>query len=247
MEMILKIMGAALGVLVPYLFVVTVNKGIQRSHLDDASKARLQKTVVALVGGWTALVWTFSLAGIFSFHAGDVFPRFLLPLFIPVLFGLALLFRPEMRTILDHTPLSVLVGVQTFRFAGLAFIIIAHRGILPMPFVSGGYGDIATGALALSTAILLSRKKKVAKVFFTAFSAVGLIDLLNVAALLLNYYPIWYSAVPNSSPAADFSLIMIPAIAAPIALLLHFYALRSIYRTDVLSSRSPGFAQPTAG
>ena len=65
------------------------------------------------------------------------------------------------------------------------------------------------------------------KEIFLPFSAVGLIDLLNVAFLLLKYYPICYSSVPNSAPAADFSLIMIPAILAPVALLLHFYALRN--------------------
>lgn len=125
------------------------------------------------------------------------------------------------------TPLSVLTGVQIFRFAGFAFILIAHMGILPMLFAGGGYGDIITGALALSSAILFSKQKKGAREVFLAFSAVGLIDLLNVAFLLLKYYPIWYSSVPNSAPAATFSLIMIPAIAAPVALLLHFYALRN--------------------
>lgn len=132
-----------------------------------------------------------------------------------MLIGLALLFKQDFRTILDHTPLPVLAGVQTFRVAGFAFIIIAHLGILPMLFVSGGYGDIITGALALSSAILLSKQKKGGRGFFLAFSAVGLIDLFNVAFLLLKYYPIWYGSVPNSAPAADFSLIMIPAIELP--------------------------------
>jgi len=227
MEMILKLMGAALGLLVPYLFVLAISKGIANTPFDEPKKARLRRTNVLVIWGWTALVWIFSLTGIFSFHDGDVFPRFLLPLCIPVLIGLTLLFNQDFRTILDHTPLSVLAGVQTFRFAGFAFIIVAQMGILPMLFVSGGYGDIFTGALALSSAILLSKQKTGGRKVFLAFSAVGLIDLLNVAFLLLKYYPIWYGFAPNSAPAADFSVVMIPAIAAPVALLLHFYGLRN--------------------
>jgi hypothetical protein len=227
MEMILKIMGGALGVLVPHLFVYTINKGIGDSPFDEHRKVRLRRTIFSSVWGWAALVWIFSLTGIFSFHNGDVFPRFLFPLIIPVVIGIALLFTEDFRTILDHTPLSLLARVQTFRFAGFAFIIIAQMGILPTLFVSGGYGDIITGALALSSAILLSKQKKGGREVFLAFSAVGLLDLMNVAYLLLKYYPIWYSSEPSSAPAADFSLVMIPAIAAPVALLLHFYALRN--------------------
>jgi hypothetical protein len=226
MEMTLKLLGAALGLLVPYLFVFTLSKGIYRSPFEENMKVRLRRTIFSVIWGWTALVWILSLTGSFSFHDGDVFPRFLLPLLIPVLIGLALLFNQDFRTVLDHTPLSVLTGVQTFRFAGFSFIIFAHMGILPMLFAGGGYGDIITGALALSSAILFWKQKEGGRRVFLAFSAVGLIDLLNVAFLLLKYYPIWYSSVPNSAPAADFSLVMIPAIAAPVALLLHFYALR---------------------
>lgn len=228
MATMLKFMGAALGVLVPYLFWYAIRKGIDVTPFDQIRRARLRKASSLLVWGWTALVWICSLTGLFSFHEGDMIPRFLLPLLGPVLLGLALLFTQDFRTILDHTPLPVLAGVQAFRFAGVAFFMITQMGILPMPFISGGYGDIITGVLALLSGILLSKQKKSGRAVFLAFSAVGLIDLLNVAYLLLKYYPTWYDSVPNSAPAADFSLIMIPAIAAPVALLLHVYGLRNL-------------------
>ena len=201
------------------ILAFAIGKGIAGSPFDESKKRQLRRTGFSLIWGWTALVWILSLMGMFSFHDGDSFPRFLLPLFTPVLIGVFLLFKQDVRTILDNTPLSVLAGVQTFRFAGFAFIIIAQMGILPMLFVTGGYGDILTGALALLSAILLSKQKESGKRVFLAFSAVGLIDLLNVAFLLLKYYPIWYSAVPNSAPAA-----MVRADAGTAATTLSRYA-----------------------
>src|SRR5689334_21653284 len=227
MAMMLKIAGAALGVLVPYLLVVTINKGISGSPFDVRKKARLRSMNLLVVWGWTALVWIFSLMGIFSFHEGDLFPRFLLPLFLPVAARLVLLFSRDFRTTVVHTPLSALAGVHAFRFAGAAFLMIAQMGILPAAFAAGGYGDIMTGALAWSSAVLLLKEGRKGRGVFLAFSVVGLLDLLNVAFLLLKYYPIWYTSLPSSAAAADFSLVMIPAIAAPVALLLHFYALRN--------------------
>jgi hypothetical protein len=231
MEMILKLMGAGLGLLAPALFALTLNKGIRQSPFEETKKVWLRKRTFSVLLAWTAIVWIFSLTGVFSYHAGDVYPRFLLPLVIPVLIGVAFLFNRDVRTMVEHIPLFVMAGVQTFRFAGFAFILITHLGILPAIFASGGLGDILTGALALSSAILLSRNPGRGRKVFLALTAVGIIDLANVAFLLLWYYPIWYSSVPNSAPAGDFSLIMIPALAAPVALLLHVYGLKNFVST----------------
>ncbi len=52
-------------------------------------------------------------------------------------------------------------------------------------------------------------------------------DLLNVLRLLFVCYPIWNTATPSSAPAGDFALVMLPAMAAPGALMLHAYAIRN--------------------
>lgn len=227
MDIVLKIMGGALGILVPFLFALTFYKGIQNSPFEETKKKTLKRNVTIVIFLWTALVWVSSLAGFISYHPGDVFPRFLIPLFVPVLFGLYLLTTKDFRTILDYTPLSFIVGVQTFRLAGFAFLIVANMAILPKIFETGGYGDIVTGILALLASLTLWKKLSSGKVFFWAFNAAGLIDLLNVAFLLLLYYPIWNTSQPSSAAAADFALVMIPALAAPIALLLHAYSVRN--------------------
>jgi hypothetical protein len=65
---------------------------------------------------------------------------------------------------------------------------------------------------------------------------VGLCDLLNVAGLLFYFYPSSSSVVPSSAALADFSLVMVPALAAPIALILHLYAIRNFLLRESASS-----------
>jgi len=242
MDVVLKIMGGSLGLLVPCLFVIALAKGIERAPLDAAKKASSRSWIMGLVTCWTIAVWALSLAGTFSFHAGDKIPRVLIPLFVPVLVGLGALASRDFRAVLDHTPLATLVGVQSFRFAGAAFLLVVHLGILPGAFDTGGYGDLITASLAVIASLLLMRGPiAIGLAAFWGFTLAGLFDLLNVAYLILRYYPIWYSDAPSSGALSDFALIMIPAVAAPLALLLHTYAIRSVLQpaTHTMATVAP--------
>jgi hypothetical protein len=244
MDTLLLVAGAALGLVVPVLFTHALTQGIERSPIPPATKARFKAFAITTVGGWTLLVWAASLSGLIRYHPGDAFPRFLIPLMVPLLAALALVARSsDVRTVLDHAPLGTLVGVQTFRLAGVAFLLIVYLGILPPAFARAGYGDLITGALALSTALALARKSRVGHTLFWLFSLAGLYDLLNVAYLLLAYYPLYTDAAPSSAPAFEFSLVLIPALVAPMALLLHLFALRSFLRSEATTLlRSAGVA-----
>lgn len=227
METILKIMGGFLGVLVPFLFIITLRKGISRSPFEKDQKEKYNRILIGVVSLCTILVWGLSLTEILDYHPGDQIPRFLVPLAVFVPIGLFLLRNPGFRTIVNSTPLSALAGVQTFRFAGAAFLIIVYLKILPQSFQLAGYGDILTGILAVIAGISLGVKSggPNAKLFFWLLTIVGMVDLLNVAFLLVYYYPIWSDAMPSTESASKFSLVMIPALAAPIAMLLHIYAI----------------------
>ena len=66
-----------------------------------------------------------------------------------------------------------------------------------------------------------------------------------MAYLLLAHYPLYNDTVPSSAPAFQFSLVLIPALAAPMALMLHLFALGSDHPAAVGSSgplnrRHPG-------
>lgn len=233
METLLLVAGATLGLIVPFLFTHALTQGIERSPFPPVTKARFKTIAIAAVGGWTLLVWTASLSGLIRYQPGDPFPRFVIPLVAPVLAAVALAAsNSAFRTVLDHAPLGTLVGVQTFRLAGVAFLLIVYLGILPPSFARAGYGDLATGALALSASLALVRKSRFSHTLFWLFSAAGLYDLMNVAYLLLAHYPLYNDAVSSSAPAFEFSLVLIPALVAPMALLLHLFALRSYLRSE---------------
>jgi len=221
--------GGILGVIVPVLFAFAMHQGVARSPLSDTQKSAYRTIISTGTIIWTAAIWIASLTHVLNYHAGDAWPRIAVPLFIPVILAVALLLHPTFRTIIDNIPAATVVGVQTFRLAGFVFLIIPGLGHLPRVFVTGGYGDIATGLLAVIAGLMLARKSPGATLWFVLFSAVGMGDLLNVAGWLFYFYPSWNNAVPSSAALADFSLVLVPALAAPIALILYLYAVRNVF------------------
>ncbi|PWU00319.1 MAG: hypothetical protein C5B52_09140 [Bacteroidetes bacterium] len=227
METSLKIAGALLGILVPYLFIITLNKGIRVSHFDDERKGKFKQILWTLVVIGTIAIWILSISKTLDYHTGDVVPRFAIPLLVIVIMGIWLLGNKYFQTILSSTSLVSLVGVQSFRLAGTAFFLITYLKILPAPFQLAGYGDLFTGMLAIAAANAIHKKSASARGLFWLFNVVGLLDLFNVSILLLVYYPLWNNSAITSEAATKFSLIMIPAIAAPFAILLHIYSIVS--------------------
>jgi len=227
MVTILTVLGAMLGVIVPGLFAFAMNQGVARSPFDNAQKSKCRRTINVVTFIWTVAVWVASLTSVTNFHAGDHWPRIAISLFLPVLAALVLLLHPTVNTVVKNIPVAILVGVQAFRLAGFVFLIIPGLGLLPHAFVIGGYGDIATGVLAIVAGVMLAKKSSSATFWFVLFSVVGLSDLINVAGLLFYYFPIWNGTVPSSAALTDFSLVMVPALAAPMALILHLYAIRN--------------------
>lgn len=221
-------LATAIGAIVPLLLIFVFFQGIERSPFDETKKSRYKITVVVTTIVWTILIWGLGAAGLFSYHEGDMIPRFVVPLLIPVLLGINLLRNRDFRTILDHTPLSLMVGMQTFRLMGVLFILVVAAGLAPESFVTGGYGDIATGSLALLAGVMLKSNSSGSRLVTWLFMAIGMADLLNVAFMLLLYYPIWSSTQPSSAGAADFPLMLVLGLAAPFALTFHLYTLRGL-------------------
>ena len=230
MEILLEIAGGLLGILVPFLFFFTLRKGIDRTDLDDERKADYKRILGTAVGLGTVLIWVLSLSKVLNYHEGDVVPRFAIPLVVIVFTGICIAASRDFQTILASTPLPVLVGVQAFRLAGIAFFVIAYLKILPGSFQIAAYGDLLTGILAIIASRALQNNSSNARLYFWLFNVVGLFDLVNVAVLLLLHYPLWSDTLPTSEAATQFSLVMIPALAAPFAMLLHFYSMVAAVR-----------------
>lgn len=231
----ITILATMLGTVVPLLFVFTLAKGIERSGFDKSKTWNYKIRLIAIGLIWTLVIWLSGMAGTFSYHEGDMIPRFVLPLLIPVMIGLVSLRNQDFRTIVDNTPLSLMVGMQTFRLMGVLFILVVNAGLAPSSFISGGYGDIITGLLALLSGVMLKNNASGAKNVTWMFMVAGVADLLNVAFQLLFYYPIWSNVQPSSAGAAEFPLILVLGLAAPIALTFHLYTLRKLIFASQIS------------
>ena len=129
-------------------------------------------------------------------------------------------------------PLFLLTGGQFFRIFGTVFFLVAITGIGPKAFMSSGYGDLLTGILAITAGYMLDKKHQGAIKAVWVFSIVGMLDLVNVSYILLANYPIWSRALPSTASAGEFPLILIVGITAPIALMLHVYAIRLLLKSS---------------
>ncbi len=230
MTPLMTTMAITLGVAVPLLMAYALMKGIGAAPLSASSKTRSRNRLLLTTALWTIAVWALALANVFDYRPGDVIPRFAIALVVPVILGLLLFRSKSFTTILDHAPLSLMVGMQTFRLLGVLFLFVASAGLGPADLKSAGYGDLATGTLALVAGLMLYNGVRGAKEAAWLFTAAGLFDLLNVSRILLGNYPIWSDADPSSAVAAEFPLVLILGLVAPIALLFHIYAIRGLLR-----------------
>jgi len=127
----------------------------------------------------------------------------------------------------------------------IIFTFAALSGMGRPEFEYAGYGDIVVGLLALTAGTLFYRKKPGASFFAWLFNIAGMLDLANVSRILLAYYPSWYSGEATSAVAAQFPLVLILAIAAPLALLLHVYSMRRLLNES--ANVSPEFSLKEEG
>ena len=143
------------------------------------------------------------------------------------------------RTLVLRANLKLLTLAQTFRVAGILFIILFYQRLLPGTFaLSAGWGDIAVGATAPLVAWVISSRTILPKKTFVFWSVLGMLDL--VAAVTLG---ILSSASPLGILAGEvttelmgrFPLSLIPAFFVPLFLILHLVSLIRLGRGPVES------------
>ena len=143
------------------------------------------------------------------------------------------------RTLVLRANLKLLTLAQTFRVAGIVFIILFYQRLLPGTFaLSAGWGDIAVGATAPLVAWVISSRTVLPKKTFVFWSVLGMLDL--VAAVTLG---ILSSASPLGILAGEvttelmgrFPLSLIPTFFVPLFLILHLVSLIRLARGPVES------------
>jgi hypothetical protein len=185
-----------------------------------------QFRVAAVLTVWLALIILLGAAGAFVTPAGTP------PLPIAIGFGAPLLafftafwLSRSFRDFVMALDLSLISGIQGWRFVGFGFLALYAHNVLPGGFAwRAGLGDVAIGLTAPWVAAALSRRPRfAASTAFTAWNALGILDLV-VAIATGAFSSLLASGAAGEitmQPMAQLPLVLIPAYLVPIFFMLH--------------------------
>ncbi len=216
---------------------------ILRADLSDREKWRFGVTAAVTVFAWLLLVKGLSTGGIFRPDAigpvSAILPAILLPILV---ISFALAHSKSAVAMLDAIPHDWLIRIQVLRIEGGIFLVLYLDGFLPGEFaLSAGLGDVATGLLALPVAYLVARKSPWARSSAYAWNIFGILDL--VTAVILGFLsspgPFQQLAFENPNELiSQYPLVMIPAFAVPVSVILHILSLRKLARDKSIVTAS---------
>jgi hypothetical protein len=161
--------------------LVGVALGVILTAIITALPLRLSRrfVVAGAAGAWVGLAGAVAGAGGLS-NVPTVLAMFGTPLITIV--GLVLGI-PAARRALTAIPLPLLIGLNIIRLAGVLFVLLAFAGRLsgPFPYIAG-WGDFATGALAIPVA-WLANKTRFRDRLVLAWNTFGILDLIVAVTL----------------------------------------------------------------
>jgi hypothetical protein len=148
--------------------------------------------------------------------------------------------------VLDALPPSWLVGLQVYRVLGGAFLVQLALGHLsPVFALPAGIGDVTVGVLALPVAFYLARYEESGRAIAVGWNMLGILDL--VVAITLGFLASTGRLGIAPRPLV-YPLVMVPAFAVPLSLILHGVSLwqlkRSVGRSG--TTRSVGLPMPAS-
>jgi|SRR5579864_7307565 len=211
-----------LGILA--LILVGLWQGLGRGRL------RFWLAIALPLVAWQAVIWWLAQRGTFAPNN----PRaILLPLtfVLPLVVGLPLLLRSKsIGQLLDAMPAAWLIGLQVYRVFGSVFLVGWVNGAFPTAFaLPAGLGDVLTGLLALPVAALVqsgARGWRTAAIAWNLFGILDLVDALTLGSLTST----GIIPVDHATTIGLYPVVLIPAFAVPLSLLLHAVTLRQLRR-----------------
>jgi hypothetical protein len=220
---------AALRLVILALILLGLWRGLARTDLPTQTRLARWLPIAVVLIAWQILAWVLAIQGVFQ-PGSPV--AFLLPvaIFLPLLIGLPLLLRSAwLGRVLDAIPPTWLVGLQVYRVFGSIFVLGWFVGLLPAVFaLPAGLGDTLVGILALPVAGMVSRNRLAG----VAWNLLGVLDLADAALLgILTSPGTLQLIVPDRATAIGaYPLVLIPAFAVPLSVLLHAVSLRQLRR-----------------
>lgn len=205
----------------------------QRSSLSPKTKTAVPFVVAAFLASWFAIAIIVGDGSNFPVPLESRRPISGLVALIPFSIAVIALFASKtMRTINAAMPNAWLIAIQTYRVAGIMFILpFLAYGIVPAGFAwPAGIGDALTGIFAPIIALMVARNRPNALKWAVAWNLFGTLDLIVAPATALYFQ----ARVLGIYPLALVPLFLGP----PLGILTHIYSLRNlaIAKTSVLAT-----------
>lgn len=130
------------------------------------------------------------------------------------------------RQSVDAVPLRALIGIHAARFIGIAFLILAARGVLSPLFAErAGWGDITTAAIAV-VLVLVGLVTTVPRRVLLAWNVLGMLDL--IVAVGTAVFVVVRGDVPGMEPLLTLPFILVPIFAVPLLFATHVALFRRL-------------------
>ena len=187
----------------------------------------VRNLTVAVLVAWFFLALGGSLLGVFDSEPRPPIPLGLAAVVPVAVFVFCYLTSTRFRQFVSSLDLRVLTLAQTWRVAGIVFVILYLQGALPGVFaLSAGLGDMAIGITA--PVVAWYWKPPFPHKAFAVWNVLGSLDLVMAVSL-----GVLASATPVGVLAGDvttrlmgqFPLSLIPTFFVPLLLIFHLIAL----------------------
>ncbi len=193
----------------------------------DRLDLKLPLATAVGLGIWYGITTSVAAAGGFV-SSPQHFPTILAGLLIPLAVSFAALWlvEPLRRALASPRLQPMLIAMQTYRAAGIGFLVLAAAGQVPAIFgVPAGVGDILVGITAPGAAAALRQGRTSQAVWW---NALGLFDLALALTLgvATGPSPLHVIGGTTSQVLSLFPLVIVPSFVVPLDVLLHVASLR---------------------
>ena len=220
--------STAFFILALAIFMVAAHTGIaaiaaQRTSVSAKTKIIIPFVIAAFLASWLAVAIVVGDGANFPIPTESRQVASGLVALIPVVIAVIALFTSKnLRAINAGTPSAWLIGIQTYRVAGIMFIYpFVTYGILPAGFgYPAGIGDALTGIFAPIVALMVAQNRAHALKSAVAWNLFGMLDLIDATATAL----IFQAPVLGIYPIALVPLFLGP----PLGILTHVLSLRNL-------------------
>ncbi|MEO1037825.1 MAG: hypothetical protein AAFX44_19940 [Pseudomonadota bacterium] len=187
------------------------------------SRAALLSVLVVWTVGAISIAWVSALQWL------------ALAVALPIIAATVWALTPQGRIFLSVTPVHWLVAIQLYRVVGGLFLYAYYSdGRVSEPFaLSAGWGDIATGLLAVPVAWMLWKRMRGSGWAFLAWTILGVVDLIVAPIMAFAY---------GATALVAFPMSVIPMwLGPPLGNVLHILAAKAFFlqRRRSLEKGSP--------